>query len=116
MGRLIEASPLRIKDQKHKTVLLQPQTVMPRYDRTDRERDCRSYEPVINSPAKIIFLQCDQSVFSQLHPSRLSVSYDHVHFRFQSPQLLQNFELEFVGGHATHRRRLQPLPRTNFIG
>src|ERR1019366_9100332 len=104
--RVAQASQLRIKDQKHKTVLLQPQTVMPRYDRTDRERDRRYYDPVINRSAKIIFFQRDQPVFGQLHPSRLSVSYDHVHLRFQSPQLLQNFVLEVASAQANHHRQL----------
>src|SRR5450756_1150496 len=100
MGRLIEASPLRIKDRQHKAALLHTQMASPRYDRADREGDRCSYEPVIHSPAKIMYLECDQPVFGQLHPSRLSVSYDHVYLCFQSRQLLQNFELEFVGGHA----------------
>ena len=115
MGRLIEASPLRIKDQTHKTALLQSKMASPRYDRADREGDRCSYEPVIHSPPKIMYLKCDQPVFGQLHPSRLSVSDDHVHLCFQSRQLLQNSELEFVGGHTTDRRRLRPLYRADFI-
>src|ERR1019366_5637846 len=77
MGRLIEASPLRIKDQTHKTALLQSKMASPRYDRADRERDRGSYEPVIHSPPKIMSLKCDQPVFGHLHPPRLAVVITH---------------------------------------
>lgn len=77
--------------------------IVQRHHDTDRSRDDRIHDPVVNTPSDVIPLKREDLVFGDLHPSWLAVSYEHLNIGFEAAELLQNLSLKVLVDNVNHK-------------